>query len=185
MYFTKEDLKKIEEYLISKSVKDSDFVDAEVLDKQDYVTIVHNKDNYKLRLIDLIQIIKDLEIDSLYNSYYEIDANDNTFEEVLRKVPVTKRLSGLILLVKKGDGSWEIWFFKGMPNQWLQMDSWELLKDTSQSNFGPYEGLPHNPKIGTSYYCFNRKSEENSEMGIVLFYKGNGVWTDALGKIII
>ena len=93
MYFTKEDLKKIEEYLISKSVKDSDFVDAEVLDKQDYVTIVHNKDNYKLRLIDLIQIIKDLEIDSLYNSYYEIDANDNTFEEVLRKVPVTKRLS--------------------------------------------------------------------------------------------
>ena len=38
--------------------------------------------------------------------------------------------------------------------------------------------------IGYAYFCIDRKSTEASSNGIVIYYKGDNVWVDALGRVV-
>lgn len=50
MYFTQEDYKKIEEWLKSKNIRDTEFNDANIpLEGSEYITLIQNKNN-KLNL---------------------------------------------------------------------------------------------------------------------------------------
>lgn len=39
-------------------------------------------------------------------------------------------------------------------------------------------------KIGYSYFCTDKQTSEGSTNGIMIYYKGNNVWVDALGRIV-
>lgn len=41
-----------------------------------------------------------------------------------------------------------------------------------------------NIPLGFSYYCTDKRSEESSEDGLIIYYKGSNKWIDALGRII-
>ena len=58
MFFTQEDYRKIEEYLKLNSKKDTDFEDlaAENITANDYIVIVHNGQNKKVRVLDLLAL---------------------------------------------------------------------------------------------------------------------------------
>ena len=58
MFFTQEDYRKIEEYLKLNSKKDTDFEDlaAENITADDYIVIVHNGQNKKVRVLDLLAL---------------------------------------------------------------------------------------------------------------------------------
>lgn len=63
---------------------------------------------------------------------------------------------------------------------------WELtdymaIKDGS---FGNYQSKPTNAEIGSSYFCTDRQTSEGASNGIMIYYKGNNVWVDALGRVI-
>ena len=49
---------------------------------------------------------------------------------------------------------------------------------------GTYEEKPNTPKVGTSYFCTNRQTQEGGTNGIVIYHKGDNVWVDALGRIV-
>ena len=57
----------------------------------------------------------------------------------------------------------------------------------SISNSGTFSQKPSATtgiKIGFNYFCTDRQTEEGNSPGIMLYYKGNDVWVDALGRII-
>ena len=47
---------------------------------------------------------------------------------------------------------------------------------------GNYNELPKRPPIGFSYFCQNCKVE--GDYGIMIYYKGNDTWVDALGRTV-
>lgn len=44
----------------------------------------------------------------------------------------------------------------------------------------PSSGL----SVGVEYYCTDKQSPECTSDGVVIYYKGNSVWTDSLGRIV-
>lgn len=65
MYFTKEDFEKIEEYLKTQGIKDTDFPVLEDPSEDDDIVIVHNSTNYKIPLSKLTEFIGDLDVETL------------------------------------------------------------------------------------------------------------------------
>ena len=49
---------------------------------------------------------------------------------------------------------------------------------------GIFSKKPNNPPTGFGYLCTDKKTSEGNNNGIMIYYKGNGVWIDALGRII-
>lgn len=41
-----------------------------------------------------------------------------------------------------------------------------------------------NIDVGFTYFCTDRKTAEGGTNGIVIYYKGNNVWVDALGRVV-
>ena len=37
---------------------------------------------------------------------------------------------------------------------------------------------------GYSYFCTDKKSSESNEAGIIIYYKGNNIWIDSLGRTV-
>lgn len=42
-----------------------------------------------------------------------------------------------------------------------------------------------NIQIGFSYFCTDKKTEEGASNGIIIYHKGNDVWIDALGRVVV
>lgn len=49
---------------------------------------------------------------------------------------------------------------------------------------GIFSKKPNNPPTGFGYLCTDKKTSEGNNNGIMIYYKGNGVWIDALGRTI-
>ena len=41
-----------------------------------------------------------------------------------------------------------------------------------------------NINVGFTYFCTDRQTAEGGTNGIVIYYKGNNVWVDALGRVV-
>lgn len=49
---------------------------------------------------------------------------------------------------------------------------------------GLFENRPKNPIIGQQYFCTDKQTLEGDSNGIIIYYKGNNTWVDALGRTI-
>lgn len=49
---------------------------------------------------------------------------------------------------------------------------------------GVFSDKPTTPVVGSQYFCTDRQTVEGATNGIVLYYKGGGVWVDALGRVV-
>lgn len=49
---------------------------------------------------------------------------------------------------------------------------------------GSFSNKPKNVKVGYQYFCTDRQTSEGASNGIVIYYKGNNVWVDSLGRTI-
>lgn len=64
---------------------------------------------------------------------------------------------------------------------------WDLISNyirIEDSTSGSYQSRPINVKVGFSYFCTDKQTSEGGSNGIMLYYKGNDVWVDALGRTI-
>lgn len=50
--------------------------------------------------------------------------------------------------------------------------------------YGTYDKRPTTTTAGFPYFCIDRKTLEGQRNGIMIYYDGNGVWVDALGRPI-
>lgn len=49
---------------------------------------------------------------------------------------------------------------------------------------GSFSNKPKNVKVGYQYFCTDKQTSEGASNGIVIYYKGNNVWVDSLGRTI-
>lgn len=56
--------------------------------------------------------------------------------------------------------------------------------DSDFKERGVFTERPHNPYIGYQFFCTDKQTQEGATDGIVIYYKGNNVWVDALGRVV-
>ena len=83
-------------------------------------------------------------------------------------------------------GDYSLWFNdgkiyvkRGTPTS--ATDGMPLMENSS----GEYSNRPKgNVAVGEMYFCTDRSTPESDTKGIAIYYKGEGIWVDALGRIV-
>lgn len=60
MFFTKEDIQKIKKAIFEQGVKDTDFQDADDLTSEEYIVVVQDGQNKKVKVSDIIDVIRNV-----------------------------------------------------------------------------------------------------------------------------
>lgn len=130
MFFTQEDYKKIQQWLIKNSVKDTEFNKANIpLNGNEIVSIVQGNQNKKVFLKDLVSQIFNLGVSDFINITDKYDAPNISLEEAIRLIPSRARKEGQVITFLDMEDHWHIYQFKGVLNQWNVLDTWEDLFD--------------------------------------------------------
>lgn len=87
--------------------------------------------------------------------------------------------------VKVGQDVYRL-ILKRFTNRNVVKFEWEPINPLiiEDKSFGDYQSKPTNVEIGSSYFCTDRQTSEGASNGIMIYYKGNNVWVDALGRVI-
>ena len=130
MFFTQDDYKKIQQWLIKNSVKDTEFNEANIpFNGEETITIVQGNQNKKVFLKDLIAQVFNLGISDFVNITDKYDAPNISLEEAIRLIPSRARKEGQVITFLDMEDHWHIYQFKGVLNQWNVLDTWEDLFD--------------------------------------------------------
>lgn len=130
MFFTQDDYKKIQQWLIKNSVKDTEFSEANIpFNGEETITIVQGNQNKKVFLKDLIAQVFNLGISDFVNITDKYDAPNISLEEAIRLIPSRARKEGQVITFLDMEDHWHIYQFKGVLNQWNVLDTWEDLFD--------------------------------------------------------
>lgn len=130
MFFTQEDYKKIQQWLTSNSVKDTEFNEANIpFNGEETITIVQGNQNKRVFLKDLVAQVFNLGISDFVNITDKYDASNISLEEAIRLIPSRARKEGQVITFLDKEDHWHIYQFKGALNQWSVLDQWEDLFD--------------------------------------------------------
>lgn len=130
MFFTQDDYKKIQQWLVKNSVRDTEFNEANMpFNGEETITIVQGNQNKKVFLKDLISQVFNLGISDFVNITDKYDAPNISLEEAIRLIPSRARKEGQVITFLDREDHWHIYQFKGVLNQWNVLDTWKDLFD--------------------------------------------------------
>ena len=130
MFFTREDILKIQQALFKVSVKDSELPNAEPVTPKDIISIVQNGKNKKIKIVDFLEQISLINISNKYDEYYI------SLSEAINLVPELQRKEGLFITFQDVNGNWQFYQFKGTLEEFSEEDKWfnldfeKYLKET-------------------------------------------------------
>lgn len=135
MFFTREDILKIQQALFKVSVKDSELPNAEPVTPKDIISIVQNGKNKKIKIVDFLEQISlgDKNIINISNKY---DEHYISLSEAINLVPELQRKGGLFITFQDVNGNWQFYQFKGTLEEFSEEDKWfnldfeKYLKET-------------------------------------------------------
>lgn len=135
MFFTREDILKIQQALFKVSVKDSELPNAESVTPNDIISIVQNGKNKKIKIVDFLEQISlgDKDIINISNKY---DEHYISLSEAINLVPELQRKEGLFITFQDVNGNWQFYQFKGTLEEFSEEDKWfnldfeKYLKET-------------------------------------------------------
>ena len=135
MFFTREDILKIQQALFKVSVKDSELPNAEPVTPKDIISIVQNGKNKKIKIVDFLEQISlgDKDIINISNKY---DEHYISLSEAINLVPELQRKEGLFITFQDVNGNWQFYQFKGTLEEFSEEDKWfnldfeKYLKET-------------------------------------------------------
>ena len=135
MFFTREDILKIQQALFKVSVKDSELPNAEPVTPKDIISIVQNGKNKKIKIVDFLEQISlgDKDIINISNKY---DEHYISLLEAINLVPELQRKEGLFITFQDVNGNWQFYQFKGTLEEFSEEDKWfnldfeKYLKET-------------------------------------------------------
>lgn len=130
MFFTQEDYRKIEKWLLQRTVKDSDLPSTDPLNGSERVSVIQGGRNKILSLNDFVKQVADMRLPDFYN----ITANTRRFNlclsEAINLVPVKQRKVGFTITFHSKKGNWVIYQFSGTSlNQWSSISCWHNIID--------------------------------------------------------
>lgn len=130
MFFTREDILKIQAELTKLGVKDSDFRDAHTpLDHNDMLVLTQGGRNVKIRIQDFLEQLHLLSSDDFINVTTKFDAPHLSLEEAIIIIPHRSRKIGLTITFQNIEGNWEMWqFTSNNIHQFNEPSVWENCK---------------------------------------------------------
>lgn len=59
-----------------------------------------------------------------------------------------------------------------------------LYREHNYIKSGTFADKPTKASIGFAYFCTDKQTSEGATNGITIYYKGNNIWVDALGRVV-
>lgn len=131
MFFTQEDYRKIEKWLLANSVKDTEFAGASLpLKGNETVAFVQDGKNVNVLLKDLIKQIFLLGVSDFLNVTDKYGESRISLTQAIQLIPYKSRKIGQVITFLDEDGEWKLFQFQGeRVNQWNNATLWvDLIK---------------------------------------------------------
>lgn len=134
MFFTQEDYRKIEKWLLANSRKDTDFVGASTpLQGNETLAFVQKGKNVKVSLKDLIEQIFLLGVSDFLNVTDKYGESRISLTQAIQLIPYKSRKIGQVITFLDEDGEWKLFQFQGeRVNQWNNATLWVDLIERIQ-----------------------------------------------------
>lgn len=126
MFFTQEDYRKIEKWLLANSRKDTDFAGAATpLKGNEILAIVQNGQNMKVSLKDFIDQLFLLGVSDFVNITDKYGESYLTLSQAIQLIPFRSRKIGQVITFLDDNGEWGLYQFQGeRVNQWDNTTLW-------------------------------------------------------------
>lgn len=131
MFFTQEDYRKIEKWLLSNSRKDTDFVGAATpLKGNETVVLVQNGKNVKASVKDVVEQLFLLGVSDFVNITDKYGESYISLSQAIELIPYRSRKIGQVVTFLDDTGKWAMYQFQGLrKNQWNTLSLWVDLID--------------------------------------------------------
>ena len=122
MYFTKEDILKIQQALEQLGVKDSELQETSLPKWNDYITIVQDNKNKK---VSVQKFLNQFVNESFINLTAKYDIAYVSIKEAIKDIPITQRKKGLLISFIDTNKEWKLYQFKGELSQFNNYTLWD------------------------------------------------------------
>ena len=129
MFFTREDILKIQQALLQLGVKDSELPSAEPITYDDTLSIVQDGNNKQIRAKDFCNQISLWKREDFINITDKYDKHYISLTKAINLVPILQRKDGLVITFQDVEGNWEIYQFRGNIIEFFEEDKWFNLYD--------------------------------------------------------
>ena len=129
MFFTREDILKIQNALLQLSVKDSELPSAEPVTFDDTLSIVQDGKNKQIKIEDFFNQISLWKREDFINITDKYDEHYISLIEAINLVPILQRKDGLVITFQDIEGNWEIYQFRGNIIEFFNIEKWFNLYD--------------------------------------------------------
>ena len=131
MFFSTEDYRKIEKWLLANSKKDTDFPEGTLpLSGDEIIAIVQDGINKKLPVSSLIEQVELSEHHDFMNVTERLGISHITINQAIDAIPVKKRQLGQVISFLNDADEWVIYQYQGTDLiHWGNPDNWKNLFD--------------------------------------------------------
>lgn len=129
MFFTREDILKIQNALLQLSVKDSELPSAEPVTYDNTLSIVQDGKNKQIKIEDFFNQISLWKREDFINITDKYDEHYISLIEAIKLVPVLQKKDGLVITFQDIEGNWEIYQFRGNITEFFNIEKWFNLYD--------------------------------------------------------
>ena len=129
MFFTREDILKIQNALLQLGVKDSELPNAEPVNYNDILSIVQDGKNKHIGIKDFFNQISLWKKEDFINITDKYDKYNISLLEAINLVPILQRKNGLVITFQDTNGDWKIYQFRGNITEFLNKEKWFDLSD--------------------------------------------------------
>lgn len=166
MFFTQEDYRKIEKWLLANSKKDTDFVGAATpLTGTETIAFVQDGHNVKVLLNDLTKQLFLLGASDFLNITDKYGESYITLSQAISLIPYKSRKTGQVITFLNEEGKWVIYQFRGTAkNQWNNLTLWvDIIKSIVVNSILPDEEDLTGVRIGSNEYLKFKNKDYNPE----------------------
>lgn len=129
MFFTREDILKIQNALLQLGVKDSELLNAEPVAYDDILSIVQDGKNKQIKIKDFFNQISLWKREGFINITDKYDKHYISLLEAINLVPTLQRKNGLVITFQDLEGNWRIYQFRGDITEFFEENKWFDLYD--------------------------------------------------------
>jgi hypothetical protein len=131
MFFTQEDYRKIEKWLLANSRKDTEFAGAETPFKgNETIVLVQNGKNVKASVKDVVEQLFLLGVSDFVNITDKYGESYISLSQAIELIPYKSRKVGQVITFLDDRGRWSMYQFQGLrKNQWNTLSLWVDLLD--------------------------------------------------------
>lgn len=187
MFFTQEDYRKIEKWLLANSKKDTQFVEAATpLQGNETIVLVQGGKNVNTTVSDIVSQFFALGVSDFINVTDKYGISYNTLDEAIRVIPWRSRKVGQVITFLNEQGEWHLYQYQGESVlTWNNTTLWvDLLESRIVNSILPDQEdltMTEPDADGNSYMHFKDKDysiDDFSGLGRVYLRKNLQTLTD-------